>query len=97
MGSASTRCGWKRSTKNPASSTTPSWEIRGLTFVITIVGAALGPLPFGWAAERGGYGPVLLAGAVGCVAVALLNLVMPSPKNTGGEATTVPTTGHAGV
>ena len=42
-------------------------EIRGLTFVITIVGAALGPLPFGWAAERGGYGPVLLAGAVGCV------------------------------
>jgi len=61
-------------------------EIRGLTFVITIVGAALGPLPFGWAAERGGYGPVLLAGAVGCVAVALLNLIAPSPKNTAGEA-----------
>ena len=27
-------------------------EIRGVTFVITIVGAALGPLPFGWAAQR---------------------------------------------
>jgi MFS family permease len=40
-------------------------EIRGLTFVITIVGAALGPLPFGWAEDRGGYGPVLLAGAGG--------------------------------
>jgi len=61
-------------------------EIRGLTFVITIVGAALGPLPFGWAAERGGYGPVLLAGAVGCVAVAFVNLIAPSPENTGGEA-----------
>ena len=72
-------------------------EIRGLTFVITIVGAALGPLPFGWAAERGGYGPVLLAGAVGCVAVALVNLVTPSPKNTSGGATSVPTTGRARV
>lgn len=53
-------------------------EIRGLTFVITIAGAALGPLPFGWAAEHGGYGPVLLAGAVACVAVALVNLIAPS-------------------
>jgi MFS family permease len=61
-------------------------EIRGLTFVITIVGAALGPLPFGWASERGGYGPVLLAGAVGCVVVAVVNLLAPSPRNTGGEA-----------
>jgi MFS family permease len=61
-------------------------EIRGLTFVITIVGAALGPLPFGWASARGGYGPVLFAGAVGCVAVALVNLVTPSPRNTGAEA-----------
>jgi len=57
-------------------------EIRGLTFVITIVGAALGPLPFGWAAERGGYGPVLLAGAVGCVAVALVNIVTPVAPRT---------------
>ena len=51
-------------------------------FVITIVGAALGPLPFGWAAERGGYGLVLLVGAVACVAVALVNLVTPSPRST---------------
>jgi len=72
-------------------------EIRGLTFVITIVGAAFGPLPFGWAAERGGYGPVLLAGAVGCAAVARLNLSAPSPKNTGGEATEAPMAGHARV
>jgi hypothetical protein len=70
-------------------------EIRGLLFVITIVGASLRPLPFGWAAERGGHGPVLLDGAVGCVAVALVNLVTPSPKNTGGGATNVPTTGRA--
>lgn len=61
-------------------------EIRGLTFVITIVGAALGPLPFGWAAERGGYGSVLLAGAVGCAAVALVNLIAPSPRSTADEA-----------
>ncbi len=62
-------------------------EIRGVAFVMTIVGAAFGPLPFGWAAERGGYGPVLLAGAVGCVAVALVNLITASPKNVAGEAT----------
>ena len=57
-------------------------KIKGLT----IVGAALGPLPFGWASERGGYGRVLITGAVGCVAVALVNLIAPSPKNTAGEA-----------
>src|SRR5688572_7670222 len=55
-------------------------EIRGLTFVITIVGAALGPLPFGWASERGGYEPVLLAGTLACLGVALVNLIAPSPR-----------------
>ena len=37
-------------------------EIRGVTFVITIVGAALGPLPFGWAAGHGSYSRVLVVG-----------------------------------
>jgi MFS family permease len=56
-------------------------EIRGLTFVVAIVGAALGPLPFGWVSEHAGYGPVLLAAAITCATVAVVNLITPSPKN----------------
>ena len=41
----------------------------------------MGPLPFGWASERGGYGPVLLAAAITCAMVAVVNLVTRSPKN----------------
>jgi MFS family permease len=51
-------------------------EIRGATFVITIVGAALGPLPFGWAAGQGSYAPVLIAGAVLCGAAIVANLAV---------------------
>jgi MFS family permease len=54
-------------------------EIRGLTFVITIVGAALGPLPFGWASAHGGYFPVLIAGATSCVLAAIANLIIKPP------------------
>jgi MFS family permease len=54
-------------------------EIRGVTFVITIVGAALGPLPFGWASANGGYFPVLACGAVLCVLAAVLNLLITRP------------------
>lgn len=55
-------------------------EIRGVTFVITIVGAALGPLPFGWAAAHGGYGPVLVGGAVLCALAAVMNLAVKRPS-----------------
>jgi MFS family permease len=54
-------------------------EIRGVTFVITIVGAALGPLPFGWASAQGGYFPVLVAGAALCVVAAIANLIIKPP------------------
>jgi MFS family permease len=54
-------------------------EIRGLTFVITIVGAALGPLPFGWASARGGYLPVLAPGAMLCAIAAALNVMIKAP------------------
>jgi MFS family permease len=54
-------------------------EIRGVTFVITIVGAALGPLPFGWASARGSYFPVLAGGAAMCLLAAVLNFVMQGP------------------
>ena len=54
-------------------------EIRGVTFVITIVGAALGPLPFGWAAAHGGYFPVLAAGAVLCAIAIAANLLVYQP------------------
>ena len=54
-------------------------EIRGATFVITIVGAALGPLPFGWAAAHGSYAPVLIAGAALCAAAIVANLVVNPP------------------
>jgi MFS family permease len=54
-------------------------EIRGLTFVITIVGAALGPLPFGWASAHGGYFPILVAGATFCVLGAIANLIVKPP------------------
>jgi MFS family permease len=57
-------------------------EIRGTTFVITIVGAALGPLPFGWAAAHGGYSPVLMVGAVLCMIGIVVNFGVdrPSPR-----------------
>src|SRR5687768_336852 len=55
-------------------------EIRGVTFVITIIGAALGPLPFGWASAHGSYFPVLVAGAVLCSFAALVNLLVPAPR-----------------
>jgi hypothetical protein len=54
-------------------------EIRGVTFVITIVGAALGSLPFGWASARGSYFPVLAGGAAMCLLTAVLNFVMKGP------------------
>jgi MFS family permease len=55
-------------------------EIRGITFVITIVGAALGPLPFGLAsAAHGSYFPVLVAGAVLCVLAMIANLLTIEP------------------
>jgi MFS family permease len=59
---------------------THAGEIRGVTFVITIVGAALGPLPFGWASARGSYFPVLAAGAVFCSVAGLANLLVPPPQ-----------------
>lgn len=54
-------------------------EIRGMTFVITIVGAALGPLPFGWAAAHGGYFPVLAVGAGLCAIAMVANIVVDRP------------------
>jgi MFS family permease len=54
-------------------------EIRGVTFVITIIGAALGPLPFGWAAGHGSYFPVLAAGAALCSSAIVANLVVDRP------------------
>jgi MFS family permease len=56
-------------------------EIRGTTFVITIVGAALGPLPFGWAAARGGYAPILIAGVVLCAVAVVANLIARRPPD----------------
>ena len=53
-------------------------EIRGVTFLITIVGAALGPLPFGWAAQRS-YMPVLAIGAALCLLGAIANFAAKRP------------------
>ena len=50
-----------------------------MTFVITIVGAALGPLPFGWAAAHGGYFPVLAVGAGLCAIAMVANIVVDRP------------------
>ena len=55
-------------------------EIRGVTFVITIVGAALGPVAFGWAAGHG-YFPVLVAGATLCLLAATANLIVGPPRD----------------
>jgi MFS family permease len=55
-------------------------EIRGFTFIITIVGAAVGPLPFGWASAHGGYFPVLVAGAAFCVLAAIANVIVTPPR-----------------
>ena len=57
-------------------------EIRGVTFVITIVGAALGPVPFGWAAAYGSYAPVLVTGVALCVVAAVANLLTPRPPQS---------------
>jgi MFS family permease len=59
-------------------------EIRGVTFVITIVGAALGPLPFGWASAQGTYSPALVGGAVLCSLAAIANLVASVPEKRAG-------------
>jgi MFS family permease len=55
-------------------------EIRGVTFIITIAGAALGPLPFGIASARGSYFPVLVAGAFLCALAAVANLSVRAPS-----------------
>ena len=60
-------------------------EIRGLTFVITIVGAALGPVLFSWGSARGSYVPVLGSAAALCVMAALVNLVARPPQSPPGE------------
>jgi MFS family permease len=62
---------------------THAGEIRGVTFVITIVGAALGPLPFGWAAAHGGYFPVLAVGAALCAVAIAANLLVAPPEPAG--------------
>ena len=54
-------------------------EIRGLTFVITIVGAALGPVAFAWGSGHGSYAPVLMTAALLCLLAALANLVVRPP------------------
>jgi MFS family permease len=54
-------------------------EIRGVTFVITILGAALGPVPFGWSATHGGYFPVLAGGEALCLLAAAANLRVHAP------------------
>jgi MFS family permease len=68
-------------------------EIRGVTFVITIVGAALGPLPFGWSAAHGSYLPVLVGGATLCLLAAITNLVAKRPAFS--PSTNATTTGAA--
>jgi MFS family permease len=65
---------------------THAGEIRGVTFVVTILGAAVGPLPFGWFATHGGYFPVLAGGAALCVLAAAANLVVHGPRPAGPEA-----------
>jgi MFS family permease len=65
---------------------THAGEIRGVTFVITIVGAALGPLPFGWSAAHGDYFPVLVAGAALCGLAAAANVIVKAPSGAGAAA-----------
>jgi MFS family permease len=60
-------------------------EIRGVTFIITIVGAALGPWPFGVASARGSYFPVLVAGAFLCALAAVANLSVRAPSPCAGQ------------
>ena len=57
-------------------------EIRGLTFVITIVGAALGPVVFAWGSAHGSYFPVLMAAALLCLLAALANLLVRPPRES---------------
>ena len=57
-------------------------EIRGLTFVITIIGAALGPVAFGWGSAHGSYVPVLMTAAVLCLLAALSNLLVRPPRES---------------
>jgi MFS family permease len=66
-------------------------EIRGFTFVITIVGAALGPLPFGWSAAQGGYFTVLVTGAALCVVAAMANVIIKAPSPTRDHRVPLPT------
>jgi hypothetical protein len=51
-----------------------------VTFVITILGAALGPLPCCWSSSPGGYFVVLVAGAILCARAATANLVAKPPR-----------------
>jgi hypothetical protein len=51
-----------------------------VTFVITILGAALGPLPCCWSSSQGGYFVVLVAGAILCARAATANLVAKPPR-----------------
>jgi sugar phosphate permease len=62
---------------------THAGEIRGVTFVVTILGAAVGPLPFGWVSTHGGYFPVLAGGAALCVLAAAANLMAHEPRPAG--------------
>ncbi len=57
---------------------THAGEIRGVTFVITIVGAALGSLLFGVSSSHG-YTAVLSAGAALCALTAASNLIVRPP------------------
>jgi MFS family permease len=60
-------------------------EIRGITFVITIVGAALGPVLFSWGSAHGSYVPVLASAATMCLLAAVANLVVRSPQSPSSE------------
>ena len=54
-------------------------EIRGVTFVITILGAATGPLPFGWFSTHSSYFPVLAGGATLCGLAATASFMVHEP------------------
>jgi MFS family permease len=57
-------------------------EIRGLTFGIAIVGAALGPILFSWGSAAGSYVPVLSSAAAMCFLAAVANLVVRPPRSS---------------
>jgi MFS family permease len=59
---------------------THAGEMRGVTFVTTILGAAVGPVPFGWFATHGSYVPVLAGGAARCGLAAAANMLVHEPQ-----------------